>query len=278
MSPAGPCTPNPTAPRTSTNSGSRGTGLDIASLHTAVQGYYRKGLAPATHKSYQAGKKDTWNFAEKRKSHQYQESEETLLLFVVHLAQQGLAHATIKLYLSAVHNLHVTTGLHREFTAQLTPKLELAMKGIKKEKALNSPCTRLPITIDIMSKLKSTLGESSENYDNIMLWAACALAFFGFLRCSEFTVPSQEEYCQTSHLSLEDIVIDSRTSPTMIQVTIKQSKTDPFRVGCKLCLGKTGRDICPITAILPYLAIRGWPIIHPGKWVIPYPATFLCTA
>ena len=90
-----------------------------------------------------------------------------------------------------------------------------------------------------------------------MLWAACALAFFGFLRCSEFTVPSQEEYCPTSHLSLEDIVIDSRISPTMIQVTIKQSKTDPFRVGCKLCLGKTGRDICPITAILPYLAIRG---------------------
>ena len=43
----------------------------------------------------------------------------------------------------------------------------------------------------------------------------------------------------------------------MIQVTIKQSKMDPFRVGCKLCLGKTGMDICPITAILPYLAMRG---------------------
>lgn len=87
------------------------------------------------------------------------------------------------------------------------------MKGIKKEKALNSPHTRLPITIDIMSKLKITLGVNSEDHDNIMLWAACALAFNGFLRCSEFTVPSQKEYCPTSHLSLEDIVIDSRTSP-----------------------------------------------------------------
>lgn len=231
--------------------------MDIASLHTAVQGYYRKGLAPATHKSYQAGQKRYMEFCREAKKSPVPTSEETLLLFVVHLAQQGLAHATIKVYLSAVRNLHVTTGLHREFTAQLTPKLELVMKGIKKEKALNSPRTRLPITIDIMSKLKSTLGVNSENYDNIMLWAACALAFFGFLRCSEFTVPSQEEYCPTSHLSLEDIVIDSRISPTMIQVTIKQSKTDPFRVGCKLCLGKTGRDICPITAILPYLAIRG---------------------
>ena len=43
----------------------------------------------------------------------------------------------------------------------------------------------------------------------------------------------------------------------MIQVTIKQSKTDPFRQGCKLCLGKTGANICPISAILPYLATRG---------------------
>ena len=90
-----------------------------------------------------------------------------------------------------------------------------------------------------------------------MMWAACSLAFFGFLRCSEFTVPSQEEYSPTVHLSLQDISINSRESPTWIQVRIKQSKTDPFRQGCTLCLGKTGKDICPISAILPYLAKRG---------------------
>ena len=43
----------------------------------------------------------------------------------------------------------------------------------------------------------------------------------------------------------------------MIQVTIKQSKTDPFRQGVHLCLGKTGKAICPVSAIFPYLAIRG---------------------
>ena len=102
-----------------------------------------------------------------------------MLLFVAHLAQQGLTHATIKVYLSAVRNLHVTAGLHKEFAVQLTPKLELVMKGIKKEKALISPRTRLPITIDIMSKLKITLGVRSKDHDNIMLWAACALAFLG---------------------------------------------------------------------------------------------------
>lgn len=133
----------------------------------------------------------------------------------------------------------------------------MVLKGIKKEKSLIAPRTRLPITIDIMSKIKETLNLKPTDQDSIMMWAACALAFFGFLRCSEFTVPSQDEYCPDTHLSPQDVSIDSRISPTMIQVTIKQSKTDPFRVGCKVCLGKTGGDICPISAILPYLAIRG---------------------
>ena len=43
----------------------------------------------------------------------------------------------------------------------------------------------------------------------------------------------------------------------MIQVSIKQSKTDPFRKGVQLFLAKTGKNICPITAIIPYLALRG---------------------
>lgn len=87
--------------------------------------------------------------------------------------------------------------------------------------------------------------------------AACCLAFFGFLRCGEFTVPNQTEYNQGAHLSYGDIAIDSRSNPTMVIIKIKQSKTDPFRQGVQFYLGKTDTDICPVCAILPYLAIRG---------------------
>ena len=38
---------------------------------------------------------------------------------------------------------------------------------------------------------------------------------------------------------------------------IKQSKTDPFRQGADIYLGKTERAICPINRIIPYLAHRG---------------------
>ena len=180
-----------------------------------------------------------------------------MLMFVSHLAQQGLSHQSIKVYLSAVRNLHVSMGLHEEFSKQLTPRLELVLKGIKKEKAkAAAPAGRLPVTIEIMKSIKAVLDCNAAHYDNV-LWAACCLAFFGFLRCGEFTVPSQTEYDPDTHLSLTDIALDNKLNPSVIQVTIKQSKTDPFRQGIDLYLGKTGIDICPIQAIVPYLVIRG---------------------
>lgn len=96
---------------------------------------------------------------------------------------------------------------------------------------------------------------------NIMMWKTCCTAFFSFLKSSEFTVQSQEHYDPTVHLSLADVVVDCRSYPQMIQLRIKQSKTHPFRQGINLYLGKTGKGICPIKALLPYLALRG---DHPG--------------
>ena len=67
-----------------------------------------------------------------------------------------------------------------------------------------------------------------------MIWVACCLGFFGFLCVSEFTVPAQEQYDHTTHLSFADISIDNQHSPQLIKVRIKQSKTDPFRQGADI--------------------------------------------
>ena len=40
-------------------------------------------------------------------------------------------------------------------------------------------------------------------------------------------------------------------------MSIKQSKTDPFWKGVTLYLGATNHPVCPVTGILPYLALRG---------------------
>ena len=38
---------------------------------------------------------------------------------------------------------------------------------------------------------------------------------------------------------------------------IKQTKTDPFRKGISLYMRKTSSDLCPVAAMLNYLAVRG---------------------
>ena len=40
-------------------------------------------------------------------------------------------------------------------------------------------------------------------------------------------------------------------------MNIKSSKTDPFRQGVTLYLGQTGVDLCPVAAMIDYLAGRG---------------------
>jgi len=85
----------------------------------------------------------------------------------------------------------------------------------------------------------------------------CCLAFFVFLRVSEFTIPKADSYDSTCHLSFKDIAIDSRDNPQLLQVVIKQSKTVPFRKRVSIYLDTTDSVICPVRTMLSYLARRG---------------------
>ena len=184
--------------------------------------------------------------------------ESTLLLFVSYLASRNLSYPTIKVYLDGIRSLHVVSGHNVTFHSQLTPCLHQVLKGIRKEKASTLPSRlRRPITRDFILKIKVALLKSPHSYHNIMMWTACCLAFFGFLHSSEFTIPTQSGYDPEVHLSPKDVAVDNRAKPLMLKVIIKQSKTDPFRQKETLCLGKTDSQLCPVDALLPYMAVRG---------------------
>jgi len=177
------------------------------------------------------------------------------MLFVTYLATLNLSYPTIKVYLSAISSLHTASVHHNDFNTQLTPRLQQVLKVIQKEKAGNStPRVHQPITAYIMRQVKAELLKDQHSYYNILMWAACSLAFFGFLRSIEFTVPCQDLFNEEAYLSLGDLSVDSRAAPQLLRVTMKQSKTDPFRKGVTLTLGKTGNFLCPVEAILPYEA------------------------
>ena len=90
-----------------------------------------------------------------------------------------------------------------------------------------------------------------------MFWAACNLAYFGFLRSAEFMVPNLASYVPAIHLGVEDVAVDSHLSPSCLHLRIKASKTDPFRKGCFLHIGKGEFPLCAISSLLAYLTLRG---------------------
>ena len=50
--------------------------------------------------------------------------------------------------------------------------------------------------------------------------------------------------------------MDNHQSPSVVQIFIRRAKTDPFGKGINIILGKTGRALCPVVAILNYLRSR----------------------
>ena len=81
-----------------------------------------------------------------------------------------------------------------------------------------------------------------------MIWAACTLCFFAFLRVGEITVPNGQAFDESAHLSVKDIAVDDTYHPSMIR--IKQSKPDQFWTGIDLFVGRTGAELCPVSAFL----------------------------
>ena len=138
------------------------------------------------------------------------------------------------------------------------PRLEYVLSGVKREEAHSGTKQRprLPITLDILRKLRDIWLSHLRDPDGVMLWAAACTGFFGFLRAGEFTVQSQQAYDPEVHLNLADLAIDSHEAPSLIRILIKQSKTDPFRQGVEVFLGATKTDICPVQALIQYLGIR----------------------
>ena len=190
-------------------------------------------------------------------------SEPHLCSFIASLADQGLKYRTVKVYLSAIRHLQISAAQPDPFGGKPMSRLEYVLRGIKKnesEKGVGSR-ERLPITPSLLLRMKAKWEPSGGQGDAKMLWAACCLCFFAFLRMGEMTVPSDDTFDPSVHLGVGDIAVDDPSHPSMLRVTVKQSKTDPFRKGVNLFVGRATTALCPVAAMLDYLAVRG---MEPG--------------
>ncbi len=124
---------------------------------------------------------------------------------------------------------------------------------------------RLPITPDLLRKLRSIWLANNGGRNELMLWAAATSCFFGFFRAGKITVPSDSSFDGTVHLSFADVAVDDLAKPSMLKVHLKVSKTDPFGKGVDVVIGKTADDLYPVRAMLDYLLAKGagpGPLFH----------------
>ena len=124
-------------------------------------------------------------------------------------------------------------------------RLPYLLRGIKRLYSQERR-VRLPITPSIFLSFRTLL--NLQWHDHIMLWTAMLVAFFAFLRSAELIAltTSDLSMCTSSPLS---------SLPTYI-LSIRISKTDPFRQVCQVRLAPSGHPIlCPAKILTDYLRI-----------------------
>ncbi len=170
-------------------------------LGPTVQRLLQTSLAQSTQRAYLVGKKYL-TFCQEMGIVPLPVTEEKLIGLVAFTVNQGLKHQTIKCYLSAVRHLQVLCGGGDPRVESMT-RLELILRGARKEQSGIPKRSRLPLTPSILGQLHVVWNRDSSDRDNIMLWAVCCVGFFGLFRSGVITAPEKGEFNPNQHLTME---------------------------------------------------------------------------
>ena len=173
-------------------------------------------------------------------------SEGTLVYFASYLART-VRHSTIKLYLAAVRNLHISAGYNDPLKGKLL--LRKVLQGILRFQGVKA-IRRQPVTPRMLSSIRPVLQAWLSPRNFSMVWAAFTLAFFAFLRCSEFTYLGVRKFRPQFDLSTDCITFQPNMAcPRYMTVQLKSSKTDVFRHGQSLTVARSSSTICAVMAM-----------------------------
>ena len=163
-----------------------------------------------------------------------------------------MSYPTIRLYLSAARYHHIIEG-DPEPSFKLLTRLQDVLCGCHRTLPNSVWPSHLLITPSILHLLHTSWSCRADDYDTVCTWAACCITFLTFPRCGEFTCNSLNSN-NGAVLSFEDIAINSRDDPTIVHLTLWHSKSYIFGIGLTIHLVRTGDLLCPVSALLAYLA------------------------
>ena len=76
-----------------------------------------------------------------------------------------------------------------------------------------------------------------DQYEQLMIWAACCLGFFAFMGSGELTTSDNTAFDPALHLTPMDIVVDNTSNTSMLKSLVKVFR-DTDKSGYRLLLGK----------------------------------------
>ena len=203
-------------------------GLDIHASTLVARGW-----APRTRSGYSAAVKRYLSFTDQHALDPLPLDEAKVLRFVAYLHLEGLAPATIRMYLSAIRAWLISLGMQEP---QIwTPRVILACKAVSRDH--HPPHQALPITFHILSQILSSLTSS---YDHLLIASAITLQYFACLRASEL--------CANTSLHLvplrSDISFYRTDSSSIMVYHCNSSKTAHH--GFKVHVGCSHKPICAV--------------------------------
>ena len=220
-----------------------------------VSEFFEQGIAPATRAVYSSGWSRYLKFCCKFHVTPLPVTSESQTAFAAFLVQ-SVSAGTIHSYLAAIRFFQIRASL-ADPSLSLSPRLPSVLKGIQRSR-WSQTCTRakrLPVTPNVLMKIHTLWSKSPLTFDKITLWAAFCIRFFGFLRSGEFPHSPSQPHDECA-LTTDGVAIDSRNNPQVLTIRLRRSKTDPYGAGTHIYVGRTGMKLCPVSAMLAYLAIR----------------------
>ncbi len=174
-----------------------------------------------------------------------------VVAFVAQLCIEGLAASSINTYISAISFVHKINDWADPTSSFIITKLREGCKRLRPQSD-----SRYPITLPILQRIVSVLPSvCASTYEVILFRAAFLLAFFGFLRVSEFTCEKNQVNTGRT-LSLRDVHLEYGDQPSM-HLKVKYSKTDQQGHAVTVIIAKFGDiTLCPVKAMSEYLAVR----------------------
>ena len=164
-----------------------------------------------------------------------------------HIPFEPVSVSVARKYLSAVRAWHIAQGWAPPLSDAHHQRINWSLRGLENLHSSRHRPVRPPITLQMLSALKSTL-VLSDPFD-ACIWAMASCAFFGMMRFGEVSVPSRNAFSPSKHLTRAHAFFghDLRNSP-YARLDLPSAKTARAGESQSVFLNEQG-DLCPLAAL-----------------------------